>query len=206
VTAEVIPPAETRLLWQLRHIAMGLFLLVLGARWLVWAAVTMAHRWGVSDVLIGLTIIAAGTSLPELATSLVATWRGQRDIAIGNVVGSNIFNILGILGLASVLSPAGLTVDSSMRTIDLTFMTLVALLCLPSFFTGFRISRLEGAVYLGLYLAYMAHLVLDAMNHPAHQMVVQILLVAGIPVVLAALLLDAILDFKPVGQPATPRA
>ncbi len=145
----------------------GLGLLVLGSRFLVTAAVSIAEGLGVSEFVIGLTIVAAGTSLPEVATSLIAAFRGERDIAVGNVVGSNIFNILAVLGLAGLLAPAGIPVADSALRFDLPVMLAVAFACLPIFFSGHVISRWEGAVFLGYYAAYTAYLVLDASGHDA---------------------------------------
>jgi cation:H+ antiporter len=109
---------------------------------------------------------SAGTSLPEVATSLLATWRGERDLAVGNVVGSNIFNILGVLGVAAVLGD-GVAVSGAARAFDIPLMTAVALACLPIFFTGHVIARWEGIVFLFYYAAYTAFLVLDARGHDA---------------------------------------
>ncbi len=148
--------------WSLLLVAAGLGLLVLGARWLVDAAVLIATRLGVSELVVGLTIVAAGTSLPEVATSIVATIRGQRDIAVGNVVGSNIYNVLAIAGVASLVTPGGLTVSPQVMSFDLWVMLAVAVACLPIFFTGHTISRWEGAVFLGYYVAYTTYLVLSA--------------------------------------------
>ncbi|MBW3535186.1 MAG: calcium/sodium antiporter [Gemmatimonadetes bacterium] len=146
----------------------GLALLVVGAEWLVEGAVIFARSLGVSDVVVGLTVIAAGTSLPELATSVVASLRGQRDIAVGNVVGSNVFNILAVLGITSAVAPEGIPVPTGVLTFDLPVMVAVALACLPIFFTGWRIERWEGAVFLAYYVIYIAALVLDATDHPGH--------------------------------------
>ncbi len=143
----------------------GLVLLVVGARWMVDSAVSLAQVWGVSDLLIGLTIIAAGTSMPEVATSIVASVRGQRDIAIGNVVGSNIFNLLGVLGATAIIAPQGVAVSDPVLRFDLPVMIAIALACLPIFFTGGRISRWEGGVFLGYYAAYLFFLVLAATWH-----------------------------------------
>ncbi len=145
----------------------GLVLLVLGSRWLVDAAVEIAHYFGVSELVIGLTIVAAGTSLPELATSVIASVRGERDIAVGNVVGSNIFNLLSVLGLSSVVSPAGIAVPDAAVVFDIPVMIGVALACLPIFFTGYIITRWNGALFLFYYLAYTAYLILTAMQHDA---------------------------------------
>jgi cation:H+ antiporter len=145
----------------------GLALLVLGARWLVDAATAFARWFGVSELVIGLTIVAAGTSLPEVASSVVAALRGERDIAVGNVVGSNVFNILGCLGLAGLVAPQPLAVAPAVLAFDLPVMLAVAFACLPVFFSGARIERWEGALLLGYYLAYVGYVVLKATEHDA---------------------------------------
>jgi cation:H+ antiporter len=144
----------------------GLALLVLGSRWLVSGAVSVATALGVSELVVGLTIVAAGTSLPELATSVVAAFRGERDIAVGNVVGSNIFNILWILGATSVVAGDGLPVASAMLRFDIPVMMGVAIACLPIFFTGFRVGRWEGVLFVAYYAAYLADVILTATGHP----------------------------------------
>ncbi len=152
---------------QLLLILAGLGLLIVGSGWLVEAAVSVAQTLGVSDLVIGLTIVAAGTSMPEVATSIMAALRGQRDIAIGNVVGSNIFNILGCLGATAVLAPAGVPVAASVLNFDLWVMLAVALACLPVMLSGRAIARWEGAVFLGYYVAYTAYLILRTQDHAA---------------------------------------
>lgn len=143
-------------------ILAGLGLLVLGSKWLVDGSVAVAQKLGVSDLVVGLTIVAAGTSLPELATSVVASIRGERDIAVGNVVGSCLFNLLAVLGMAGMVSPSGIAVSPAALRFDLPVMVLVSAACLPIFFTGSRISRREGAVLFGGYIAYTVYLVLTA--------------------------------------------
>jgi cation:H+ antiporter len=161
-------PWLDRMYVQLALIAVGLGLLVLGSDWLVQASVVFAKSLGVSDLIIGLTIVAAGTSMPEVATSIMAAVKGERDIAVGNVVGSNTFNILGCLGLASMVSGgAGLSVPAPALNFDLWVMTAVALACLPVFMTGREIARWEGGMFLAYYLAYVAYLVLAAQQHDA---------------------------------------
>ncbi|MEZ6127551.1 MAG: calcium/sodium antiporter [Planctomycetaceae bacterium] len=155
------------LVWQLSLIAIGLVLLVLGADWLVDGATVLARRMKISELVIGLTIVAGGTSLPELATSLVAAFRGERDIAVGNIVGSNIFNLLVVLGLTSVVSPGGIPVAEQALQFDIPVMVLVAGACLPVFFTGHLIARWEGALFVGYGVAYMAMLVMMAGNSPS---------------------------------------
>jgi cation:H+ antiporter len=145
----------------------GLGLLVLGSRWLVDGAVSIAQRFGVSELVIGLTIVAAGTSLPEVATSIIASLRRERDIAVGNVVGSNIFNILAVLGLSSIVAPDGLTVSTAAQRFDIPVMIAGAVACLPIFFTGNVIARWEGALFLGYYAAYTLYLVLATAHHAA---------------------------------------
>jgi cation:H+ antiporter len=153
---------------QLLLIAVGLGLLVLGSNWLVEASVVFAKALGVSDLIIGLTIVAAGTSMPEVATSVMAAIKGERDIAVGNVVGSNTFNILGCLGIASLVSGhVGLAVSAAVLNFDLWVMTAVALACLPVFMSGREIARWEGTMFLAYYLAYVAYLVLAAQQHDA---------------------------------------
>lgn len=143
-------------------IVAGLGLLIQGSDWLVGGATAMARAFGVDDVLIGLTIVAVGTSLPELATSVIASVKGERDIAVGNVIGSNLFNILAVLGLAGLVAPGGVPVASSMIEVDFPIMLAVAVACLPVFFTGHLIARWEGFVFLGYYVAYTTFLVFNA--------------------------------------------
>lgn len=145
----------------------GLALLVLGSRWLVSGAVSIAELFGVSQLVIGLTVVAIGTSLPELATSIIATVRGEREIAVGNVIGSNIYNILLVLGLTGIVGPAGIPIPSAALRFDIPVMIAVALACLPIFFTGNLISRWEGLLFFGYYVAYTGYLVLASAQHDA---------------------------------------
>jgi len=160
------PPAQ-RHSWLLNFgmLLLGLALLVVGARWLVEAAVGIATALGVSELVIGLTVVAAGTSLPEVATSVLASIRGERDIAVGNVVGSNLFNLLVVLGLGAVVAPAGLAVAPGALAFDFPVMIAVAVAALPVFFTGYTIARWEGLLFLAYYLAYVAMLVMEATQH-----------------------------------------
>ena len=150
---------------QVGLIATGLVMLIVGADWLVEAAVAFARAFGVSDLVVGLTVVAVGTSMPEIATSIVAAMRGQRDIAVGNVVGSNIFNILAVLGASGIASGTGLPVSEAARNFDLWVMLAVAFACLPIMITGREIARWEGGVFLAYYAAYTAWLVLQAQQH-----------------------------------------
>ena len=170
--AELQPAAQgawdSRLWVQLLLIVGGLGLLVVGSDWLVTASVVFAKALGVSDVVIGLTIVAAGTSMPEVATSLAAAFKGERDIAVGNAVGSSTFNILGCLGLSGLLAgSAGLTVPSSVLAFDIWVMLAVALASLPIFLSGREIARWEGGVFLAYYAAYVTYLIMSAQEHAA---------------------------------------
>jgi cation:H+ antiporter len=148
-------------------VVIGLAGLMLGSKWLVDSAVSIAEAFGVSELVIGLTIVAAGTSMPEVATSVMAAIKGERDIAVGNVVGSNIFNILSVLGLSSLVAPAGITVSDAALRFDIPVMIAVAVACLPIFFIGYRISRFNGAAFLFFYIAYLVYLIFTATNHEA---------------------------------------
>lgn len=167
--AEFAPRREPRPLIDLAYVVGGLALLVLGSQWLVDGAVTFAEWFGVSNVVVGLTIVAVGTSLPEVATSILAALRGERDIAVGNVVGSNIFNLLGVLGLAGSVSPTTLPVAPSMSGFDIPVMIAVAVACLPIFSPGHMIPRWQGVVFVAFYVAYTTYLVLDATGHTAKE-------------------------------------
>lgn len=144
-------------------LVVGLGLLILGTRFFVDSAVDIATAWGVSELIIGLTIVAIGTSLPEVATSVMAAIRGERDIAVGNAVGSNIFNILCVLGVSSLVSDK-VHVSEPAFQFDMPIMVAVAIACLPIFFTGQSIARWEGFVFFGYYLAYTVYLILSAIG------------------------------------------
>ena len=166
-THEVVKGSRWDAHWavQLLLIAAGLALLVLGSQWLVTAATAFARALGVSDLVIGLTIVAAGTSLPEVATSVMAALRKERDIAIGNVIGSNTFNLLGCLGLTGLVAADGLPIAAGVLNFDLWVMLAVAFACLPVFLSGREIARWEGGVFLAYYVAYTAYVVLSAQQH-----------------------------------------
>ncbi|WP_380167963.1 calcium/sodium antiporter [Jannaschia sp. R86511] len=148
-------------------VVAGVGLLVLGADLLVGSATTIGEALGVSELVIGLTVVAVGTSLPELATSVIAAVRGQRDLAVGNVVGSNIFNIGAVLGLSGAISPEGIRLEPGAVALDLPVMILVAVALLPVAITGAAVSRPEGLVFVGYYGVYVAYLVLDSTGHDA---------------------------------------
>jgi cation:H+ antiporter len=159
---------DSKLPAQIGLIVAGLAALVLGSDALVTASVAFAKAMGVSDLIIGLTIVAAGTSMPEVATSITAALKGERDIAVGNVVGSNTFNILGCLGISGLVSGStGLVLAPSLMAFDIWVMLAVALACLPVFITGREIARWEGSVFLLYYVAYVTYLILAAQQHDA---------------------------------------
>lgn len=176
--------------WAIDSVLMlgGLFTLVQGSRLFVSGAVAIATLLGVSETVIGLTIVAAGTSLPELATSAVATFKGERDIAVGNVIGSNIFNILTVLGVTALSSgSAGILVPSAVLHFDIPIMVAVALACLPIFVTGNLISRWEGTLFMAYYVAYTAFLILRSAQHDHLQVFNQVMLLFVLPITLLTL-------------------
>jgi len=174
---------------QLVLIITGLGFCVLGANWLLDSAVILAQALGVSELIIGITIVAASTSFPEVATSVVATIRGQRDIAIGNVVGSCIFNILGIVGVAGLVAPDGIAIAPSVTRFDLPVAIAACIACLPIFFTGHKISRWEGVLFLGYYAAYTSYLVLAAKDHDSLPMFSLIMMWFVVPLTLVTTLI-----------------
>ena len=160
------PAWDHHWLIQLLLVAAGLLFLAFGARWLVQAAVALATYLGVSKLVIGLTIVAVGTSLPEIATSIIAAVRGERDIAVGNVIGSNIFNILGVLGIAGLAAPGGLTAAPGVLGFGMLVMLAAAIACIPVAFTRRMIARWEGGLFLFFFAAYTTYLFLYAQHHP----------------------------------------
>jgi cation:H+ antiporter len=203
--AEAIEPArrgawDDHLLVQLGLVVAGLAGLVLGSEWLVEAAVAFARALGVSDLVIGLTIVAAGTSMPEVATSVTAAFKGERDIAVGNVVGSNTFNILGCLGLSGLVAGGqGLVISPPAMAFDIWVMLAVALACLPVFLTGREIARWEGGLFLLYYACYVAYLILAAQRHAALEPFSSVMLTFVIP--LTVITFIVMLIRRPTGEP-----
>ncbi|MGB3492044.1 MAG: calcium/sodium antiporter [Elainellaceae cyanobacterium] len=181
------PSAKASWTKNLVFIGLGIVLLTVGSRLLVQGAVAIAEWIGLSQLVIGLTLISLGTSLPEVATSVVASIKGERDIAVGNVIGSNIFNILAVLGVAGILSPNGVDVSSAALNFDIPVMIVVAIACLPIFFTGNVITRWEGALFLGYYAAYTSYLILNAMNHATLPIFSRIVIIFVIPLAMVTL-------------------
>ena len=185
-------------------IVAGLAFLGCGSSWLIGGATSIAERLGVSELVIGLTIVAAGTSLPEVVTSIVAACRGERDIAVGNVVGSNLFNILCVLGLSSLIAPSGLDVSSAALRFDIPVMIAVAVACLPIFFTGRLIARWEGSLFFFYYLAYTAYLVLDATGNDYSRTLRDVMLVFVIPLTGITLAVAFWRSFRQQRSPPSP--
>ena len=154
---EIIPKSPYKVLTSLVLIVVGLVLLVFGSNLFVDGAVAIAENFGVSQAVIGLTIVALGTSLPELTTSVVASFKNENDIAIGNAVGSNVFNILSILGISSLIRPI---VNTGITMVDLSIMMFFAILILPLSKTKFTLRRWEGALLFCGYIAYIIYLVM----------------------------------------------
>ncbi|MCU0261219.1 MAG: calcium/sodium antiporter [Ilumatobacteraceae bacterium] len=198
---EVEEFAATGLATELGLIAAGLVGLVIGSQLLVSAATDVAEAIGVSELVIGLTVVAVGTSLPEIATSVLAAARGERDIAVGNAVGSNIFNLLAVLGITAAVSPSPLPVADGALNVDLPVMLAAAIACLPMFANGYELKRWEGAVFVTLYAAYVGWLVLDANDHPARDGYVWTMLYVVVPTTVLALTVAA---YRAVRQPSPP--
>lgn len=171
---------------------LGLGLLVLGGYLLVQAAVVIAEDLGLSQRVIGLTVIAGSTSLPALTTSLIAALRGERDIAVGNVIGSNLFNLLGVLGLTALIAPSPLSISPNALDFDLPVMLAVAALCLPVFYSGYRVTRAEGLLLLALYLAYGLHIVSFTTGMPLAEKLERLMNYFVLPLLAALILFSTV--------------
>ncbi|MBC8875672.1 MAG: calcium/sodium antiporter [Planctomycetes bacterium] len=189
-------PTALQIFRHLGLILIGLVLLGVGSRWLVSGSVDIARLLGVRELVIGLTIVAVGTSFPELVTSIVASVRGQREIAVGNVVGSNLFNILCVLGLSGIVAPDGIGVSPAALRFDIPVMIAVAVACLPIFFTGNLIARWEGGLFFGYYLAYATYLVLAANQASVTRTFGVIMIAFVIPLTVITLAVGATRTFR----------
>lgn len=187
---------------QLGFVLAGLVMLGLGSNLLVKGAVQIATWLGVSELVIGLTVIAIGTSLPEGVTSIIASMRGQRDIAVGNVVGSNLFNILCVLGLTAVVSPKPVSVSPDALAFHIPVMVAVSVICLPIFLTGSVIRRWEGGLFVSYYVAYTAYIVLAATQPEFAASIAHPVLYGVVPLTILALGLS----FYQGISPTDPRA
>jgi len=177
---------------MLGMIAIGMVGLVLGSKWLVDSAVFIAREFGISELVIGLTIISFGTSLPEIATSIMAALKGERDIAVGNIVGSNTFNILTVLGIAAAVSPAGINIAPDALRFDIPFMVAIAVVCWPMLADGLKVSRLNGIFLLTFYVAYLCYLLVLSTNHQGAGVFYQIWIFVALPAVVVAMLWMAV--------------
>ena len=193
------PERTTSWKMVLLHVGMvsvGLTLLVGGSRWFTDSAISVATAFGLSELVIGLTIVAAGTSLPEVATSVLAAMRGDREIAVGNVVGSNIFNIMGVLGIACLLPADGMAVSQTAMQFDIPVMIGVAVACLPIFFTGHLIARWEGGLFLAYGCAYTTYLVLSSTQAAFARTFGVSVIVFGVPLTVITLMVGVIRAVK----------
>ena len=194
--SDAVSTGAAAVLKNLFFIAAGLGMLVVGSQWLVDGAIVLAEAMGVSELVIGLTVVAVGTSLPEIATSIIATIRGERDIAVGNVVGSNIFNILSVVGISSAVLDDGLSVAPAVQTFDFPVLLAVSVACLPIFFTGGSISRWEGVLFLSYYAAYTTYIILDSAQHDALPMFSAVMLQFVIPLTVLTILTVLVRQFR----------
>lgn len=182
-----VPPEKVSSMRSLLQIFAGLILLAVGSEVFLRAAVDFAGYIGLSEAVIGLTIVALATSLPEAVTSLVAVSKGEKDIAIGNILGSNFFNILAILGVASLVAWDGLHIPLAMIRFDIPIMIAVTFACLPIFFTGYRINRWEGLLFVAYYGLYITYLILRSEEHEHLELFSNIMLLGTIPLTLLTL-------------------
>ena len=190
------PKGAVQLAVNVFWVIAGLGMLTIGSRWLVEGAVALARAIDVSELIIGLTLVSGGTSLPEVATSVVAAIKGERDIAVGNAVGSNIFNLLSVLGLSSIIAPSGIAVDVAALNFDVWVMLAVAVACLPVFFTGNQIARWEGLMFIGYYVIYLVYLFLASTQHDALPAFSAIMLLFVLPLTILALAITVLREFR----------
>jgi cation:H+ antiporter len=169
------------MLWAGIAIGLGLVTLVVGAELLVRGASKLAVAMRVSPLVVGLTVVAFGTSAPELAVSTQAALAGNADIGLGNVVGSNLFNILCVLGVSSLVAEQGVGISPVALRFDIPVMIAVAVACLPIFFTGHCIARWEGGLFVGYYVAYTTYLILEAVGSPFGRTLASVMLVVVLP-------------------------
>lgn len=175
---------------------VGFVLLITGARWLISSSLIFAEMAGVSELIIGLTVVAIGTSLPEIVISLIAAFRGERDIAVGNVVGSNILNILAVLGFSGIFASEGIPIQQSLLAFDFPVLIVASLACLPIFYTGHKIVRWEGGVFLLFYFAYLFYLFLSSTDHRFLDVFINIMLFFVLPVAIITILYHTIIEWK----------
>lgn len=154
------PDEEGSLFWGLTWVILGGIMLWMGSDWMVMAATFFGKEFGLSESFMGLTIVAVGTSLPEIATSLAANKKQEHEIALANIIGSNVFNILFVLGMAASFSPAPMVVSTSIQNFDIPVMIISGIIFLTMVFRG-HLSRLSGFLLVGLYVAYTTVLIVQ---------------------------------------------
>jgi cation:H+ antiporter len=189
---------------QVLFMGGGLGLLALGSDLLVRGAVAVAQSFGVSEVVIGMTVVTIGTTAPELSACLVAALRGDRDIAVGNIVGSNIFNILAVLGVGALVAPRGIPVGEEIAGFGIPVMAVVCFSCLPIFFAGGAIRRWEGALFLFYFVLYVAYLVLDELKDARVLTLRQALQWFVAPLTVVTLAVSVGQEFRSRRRPASP--
>ncbi len=163
------------------YLIIGLGLIVQGSDWMVQSAVELATILGLSQLVIGLTIVSIGTSLPEVATSIATIRKGNTDMAVANVLGSNLYNILLTLGLTIVIAPNVLDVSAAAIALDLPFMVAVSIVCIPVFVAGFDITKTDGSIFLFYYGSYLTYLVLEAVGSPLLPPIETVMIYAIVP-------------------------
>jgi len=195
---DVIPQEKSLREWvvNLGLFIIGFIMVVWGSDWLVFGATTIASSLGVSELVIGLTVVALGTSLPELATSITASLKGETDIAVGNVIGSNIFNILIVLGTAGIFAPSGVEISAAAINLDIPIMIAVAIACLPIFFTDNLISRWEGIFFWLYYIVYTLFLFLKSMEQESLPIFNAVMLWFVIPITVLTLIIITLAHWR----------
>lgn len=173
----------------------GLVLLIAGARWMVESATIFAVMAGVSELVIGLTIVAIGTSLPEIVTSILAAVRGEKDLAVGSIVGSNILNILSVIGISGLFI-SGIPVQESLLKVEYIVLMAVSVLCFPFFFTGRKIKRIEGAIFLSSYILYLFYLYLNSITSTHLTTFIQWVLYGFVPLVILYVIIALTIEFQ----------
>ncbi len=195
---DVVPEDRSLKQWFVNGVwlVVGLAMVIFGSDWLVSGAKTFAQALGLSELVIGLTIVALGTSLPELATAIAASARGEGDMAVGNIIGSNIYNILIVLGVAGILAPTGVEVSNAAMNLDIPIMIAVAIACLPIFFTGNLIARWEGVIFWIYYGAYAVFLFLNSTEHETLPVFNTVMLWFVIPLTTLTLIIVTVNDWR----------
>ena len=174
----------------------GFVLLIYGARWIISSSLIFAEMAGISELVIGLTVVAIGTSLPEIVITLVAAFKGERDIAVGSVIGSNILNLLAVLGVSGLFIPGAIPVKEILINFDLLVLIAASLLCIPIFYTGHKIARWEGLLFLFFYFSYLFYLFLSTTDHDFLSVFTGMMVYFVFPVTILSLLIITFMEWK----------